>query len=668
MKNASFAAIVCSVLFLTGCGSQEILRQEISLNGKWDLARTETADIIPGTFTSSAPVPGLVDMAEPRVNGTDSTYTHSVFWYRTRFRTGINKDLTLLRINKSMYHTRVYVNGQFAGGNVWCYTPSVFDIKPFLKDGEENELIISVGCRDQLPDTVANGHDFEKIVYQPGIYDDVKLISANFPYITNVQVVPDPMAKAIRISGDILTGSADGTGPVKYRIRELASGKKVMEGEIAGSKGDESGTATVDFTLSIPGCHLWTPEDPFLYTLDLSTTGDNKSLRFGVRSFRFDREEGVAVLNGKPYRMRGTNVCIFRFFEDPSRGNLPWDEKWPAELHGKFKEMNWNSIRYCIGFPPERWYDIADSLGFLIQDEFPIWTGGGFQKYQKSMNADQLAGEYTAWMQDRWNHPSVVIWDAQNESINEVTGRAINKVRSLDLSGRPWDNGWAAPAGPGDAGESHPYLFSRYHWAPELPGKNGVLYDIFSVENDPITGPDKYSPLPSGKKYGNAVILNEYAWLWLNRDGTPTTLTDTIYKYLYPEAVSADQRFDIYARNMAILTEYWRCSRKCAAVMHFCGLGYSRSETPRGQTSDNFTDIKNLVFEPHFYKAVKSAFNPVGLMVELWENHFTPGTEITVPVHICNDRLGKMGRKYFLVPFRKGFHYPDLDHSGKHTR
>ena len=35
--------------------------------------------------------------------------------------------------------------------------------------------------------------------------------------------------------------------------------------------------------------------------------------------------------------------------------------------------MHWNSVRYCIGFPPEMWYDIADEEGLLIQDEFPIW-------------------------------------------------------------------------------------------------------------------------------------------------------------------------------------------------------------------------------------------------------------------------------------------------------
>jgi len=42
--------------------------------------------------------------------------------------------------------------------------------------------------------------------------------------------------------------------------------------------------------------------------------------RFGVRSFRFDPETKRALLNGRPYMLRGTNVCICRFFEDPVRG------------------------------------------------------------------------------------------------------------------------------------------------------------------------------------------------------------------------------------------------------------------------------------------------------------------------------------------------------------
>jgi hypothetical protein len=44
-----------------------------------------------------------------------------------------------------------------------------------------------------------------------------------------------------------------------------------------------------------------------------------------------------------------------------------------------------------------------------------------------------------------------------------------------------------------------------------------------------------------------------------------------------------------------------------------------------------------LTYEPQFYKYVKSAFSPVGLMVELWDKSFDSGEKITVPVHLIND-------------------------------
>ena len=101
--------------------------------------------------------------------------------------------------------------------------------------------------------------------------------------------------------------------------------------------------------------------------------------------------------------------------------------------------MHWNSIRYCIGFPPEMWYRIADEEGLLIQDEFPIWSGG---PELENLKVELLAAEYKEWMRERWNHPCVVIWDAQNETFaGEKTGKAIQAVRHLDLSHRPWDNG-----------------------------------------------------------------------------------------------------------------------------------------------------------------------------------------------------------------------------------
>lgn len=152
------------------------------------------------------------------------------------------------------------------------------------------------------------------------------------------------------------------------------------------------------------------------------------------------------------YRRRGANVPIFRFFEDRERGDLPWDDAWVLGLYRKFKSMHWNFIRFCIGFPPESWYRIADEEGFLIQDEYPVWLLGN-QAIPDSdpklppdpVSAEYLIPEFTDWMRERWNHPCVVIWDAQNESITRETGKAIRAVRHLDLSNRPWENGWGEP-------------------------------------------------------------------------------------------------------------------------------------------------------------------------------------------------------------------------------
>ncbi|MDR0845554.1 MAG: hypothetical protein LBN71_10050, partial [Tannerella sp.] len=141
-----------------------------------------------------------------------------------------------------------------------------------------------------------------------------------------------------------------------------------------------------------------------------------------------------------------------------------------------------------------------------------------------------------------------------------------------------------------------------------------------------------------GVYYKNPQLINEYAYLWLNRNGSPTRLTDHIYDMLWDGSrLTSGERMYIYARHLAMLTEYWRAHRKVAGVLHFCGLAYSRPEEPRGYTSDNFADIPNLTFEPEFYKYVKPAFSPVGLMVDVWEKDYPAEAKITVPVYVIND-------------------------------
>ena len=143
------------------------------------------------------------------------------------------------------------------------------------------------------------------------------------------------------------------------------------------------------------------------------------------------------------------------------------------------------------------------------------------------------------------------------------------------------------------------------------------------------------------KPFNNAKVINEYAWLWLNRDGSTTALTDKIYnKFVGPQGTVAERRL-FYARTLAALTEFWRCHRKCAAVMHFCGLGYSRaSDMPRpegGVTSDNFIDVETLEFEPMFWQYVRDSFSPVGLMIDEWSEVLPAGEVREFPVFVIND-------------------------------
>jgi hypothetical protein len=608
-------------------------RRVVNLDGTWQAAEG-SMDSIPKQFDRTVPVPGLIDMAKPAFAEVGKkSDKREAFWYRrTVTIDGTVPAVAVLKIHKARYGTKVWLNGQVVGEHLPCFTPALMDVKGQLKGaGQPNELIVRVGAdRESRPTDVPSGWDFEKYLYIPGIYDSVELILSGEPYIANIQAVPDIDGKKVRIVAE-LQSSAASAAAVTCEVRDV-TGNPIVGHMAQSNVLVAAGAVTkLDIVVPLPSCRLWSPEEPFLYKLRLSTGGDTAETRFGMRSFRFDAATGRAVLNGKPYFMRGTNVCAYRFFEDAQRGDKPWRAEWVRRLHEKFKTMHWNSMRYCIGFPPELWYDIADEVGFLIQDEFPIWL---LDKAPENPTAEKIIPEYTEWMRERWNHPCVAIWDAQNESHTAETGKALQAVRHLDLSNRPWDNGWAEPQTTDDCVEAHPYLmvglFNR-DWGNAS----------FTSMKDMV----KVSPTPSLQKAQQKlklpIIINEYAWLWLNRDGTTTCLTGPVYEKLLGPNSTAEQRRVLYAKYLAAKTEFWRAHRQCAGVLHFCGLGYSRAgDKPRpegGATSDHFIDVEKLVFEPNFERYVRDAFSPVGLMLDYWGDDLPAGAEHEFKVIAIND-------------------------------
>ena len=122
----------------------------------------------------------------------------------------------------------------------------------------------------------------------------------------------------------------------------------------------------------------------------------------------------------------------------------------------------------------------------------------------------------------------MAIWDATNESwLPQFTSTIIPAVRNLDLSNRPWENSYNSPAGADDPVEDHQYLFYETAMG-DAPAKGGQRpFQMTDLES--MMGP---APSGSTSKTGHAMILNEYGWLWLNRDGTPTLLTQKLYPRL----------------------------------------------------------------------------------------------------------------------------------------
>ena len=487
-----------------------------------------------------------------------------------------------------------------------------------------------------LPENVSQGTDFEKNRWTPGIYDDVSLLVMNNPVIANVQVAPQLASSSILVQTE-LHNYADHA--VSTHVRQQAFAWKTrspssdkVETAVDMSAGE---TRTLTQTVSLSKAHLWTPEDPFLYIVSTSTEGDSLDTRFGMREFRFDTVTQRAYLNGRPYFLRGSNITLHRFFEDPESGTLPWNESWLHRLLVEIpKQMHWNAFRFCIGPVPDRWLEIADENGLLIQYEYMIWTGHPSWRgdYHDRYDTRELVTEYTEWMRDNWNHPSVAIWDANNESwLPQFAGEVISKVRHLDLSNRPWENSYNTPAGHDDPVEDHQYLFYDLAMS-DNPNENGSGSAPFKVTDlETMMGP---APTDATIKTGHAMILNEYGWVWLNRDGTPTLLTQKLYPRLLGNDNTTENRFAMQAYLLGGETEFWRAYRRYAGVLHFV---YLTASDPRAFTSDHFRNLQRLELEPHFAKAMEHAFNPLGVYLNFWHPTLNTDEQRDFTIAMVND-------------------------------
>ncbi len=616
------------------------LHTTVLLDGNWQcMAGKYEDEKAPLFFDNVIPVPGMWDLAQEGL-GDD---TGKCLWYqKTVFFDSKPENYTVdLLINKAYYGKTVYVNGELIGSDPYNFTAYAFDITDALVEGE-NIIQIKVGTYKsgaEDPNNPAHmGYDVEKSSYLPGIVDSVSLEIHKSPYITQVQTAPDLDAGTLRVVAQIEnTSDADATTDVVFKVYELgvytdgvpATETLIQTVTLAGKTVVAGQTLDIDNTIVIPDFNkkekAWTPNNPYLYRLEVETNGDKQTHRFGMRTFTLDATSKKALLNGEVYYLRGTNVCINRFYEDASRADHPWDEEWVRTLFAEFKSVNFESARFCIGFPPEFWYDICDEIGFLVADEYPFWRCETASPCD-GCSADGLTVEVTRWIYERNNHPCVVWWDIQNESSGEsdieMTSSVISNVRDIDIQKRAWDNGWGPVQDAAYPAEQHLYPFKD------------TAFTLDDIGTDALKLYYRVSAIPNVEQYPN--YINEFGWLWVDRDGNPTLLTKAGYG-TGNRGSNPEEYKEFYATAIAQMIERYRQLRLYFGIMNFCGLSYSHPDG-KGATSDILSpDLTTPAIRPEQKLRLRSAFAPVGIVIDDWSTRGFLNSSRIVPVSLIND-------------------------------
>jgi hypothetical protein len=511
-------------------------------------------------------------------------------------------ELSFIVIEQAMFGTDVWLNDQYLGGEIACYTSQEYDIRSAVRVGTNNDLIVRVGQRENLPPHNAAGNDQERTEWIPGIWGDVYVLQCGNPRVKLVQIIPQIENAAAEVRVSVKNYSSDEYSiSVSSALAERHSGKNVGAFEQTKVMVPPGRTESLRFVHSIPDMQLWSPENPFLYESEAVVERDGNVVdavrtRFGMREFKVVGSD--FYLNGKRIFLRGGNIAFHRFLSDADRGTLPWQLDWIKKLLIDIpKTHNFNFFRNHLGQMYNRWYDIADEYGMLLQNEWMFWTTTGTR--------DQITREFTRWLEDNRNHPSIIIWDALNECTDSVVqNEVVPELKKLDPT-RPWESV--------DFVEEHPYIYSL---GPVLnAGRFGFARSLEEIEN---------STTPT--------MLNEFCWWWLDKDFNPSSLTkDVVERWLGPawtkEQLVAHQSFLVQE-----LVELFR-RMKVDAIQPFVYLSNNA-----GPTANWFADSIETLQPKPILATLANAFAPFGVSIELWDRHFLLSESRVVSVFVFNDK------------------------------
>ena len=442
----------------------------LCLNGEYDYAVTDENAVKPERFDGKILVPFSIESSASGV--CRPLKPEERLWYRRFFTLGdeFKGKRTLLHFGAVDWQCTVWINSVKVGEHTGGYNPFSFDITDALTNGE-NELVVKVY------DPTDSGHQQRgKQVHKSvgfwytatsGIWQTVWLEPVNNCRIESLKLVPDIDKGVIGVKVN-----HNCECKVKLFAKVLDGDKAVFDGEIP-----ESGQ------IPVPNAKLWSPEDPFLYslelTLDCGGEKDEVSSYFGMRKFSIVKDsDGIPRLglNNKPYFQRG---LLDQGYWPESQLTPPCDEAMSFDIE-EMKKLGFNMIRKHIKEEPLRWYYHCDRLGMLVWQD--MISGGQYIgnilagvlpnlnihvrdniysafKRGKPEWREEFRQELFGMIENLQNCVSICCWVPFNEGWGQFDAKEIGiKVKELDPT-RFVDHasGWHDQKGP-DFKSVHKYI------------------------------------------------------------------------------------------------------------------------------------------------------------------------------------------------------------------
>ena len=342
----------------------------------------------------------------------------------------------------------LWLNGSYVGYSEDSFTPSEFDLTPYLRRGE-NKLAVRV-----FKWTASSWLEDQDFFRFSGIFRDVYLYTVPEIHVRDLKITAVPEAEdgSYENTDGTLTAELELQGErAGCRIRYALSldGSPVLDGELRPGENGEGPEENMRICRKVSRPLLWSAEKPCLYDLRLEVYKEDGSQdgslqevvlqKVGFR--RFEMKNGIMCLNGKRIVFKGVNRHEFSC----DRGRAIGREEALQDVI-TMKQNNINAVRTSHYPNGSALYRICDEYGIYMIAENNMEAHGSWALYESGLQdrSEILPGDHIEWQdmlldrvescyQRDKNHPAILIWSCGNESFGgSVIHEMAQRFRQLD--------------------------------------------------------------------------------------------------------------------------------------------------------------------------------------------------------------------------------------------